>query len=308
MEKEIRGKLKYLINKKKTLLEICKAMQMDDYEVIGLIKVLNEEGELVDYINGEVIKLKKQIQNNGEYFIPNKTENIKILLIADTHLCNKADRIDILKYLYKKAEDKGIKYVLHCGDLTDGMYMNRPQQLYELRCIGFDEHLDYVVNKYPEFDGKTYFIGGNHMDTYYKNNGSDLGVAISKQRKDMIYLGPDTADIKIGKLGIQLHHGAGGKAYSASYKLQRYVETLPQDKKIDIVLQGHFHNALYMYYMDKHCFQVGALEDETPFSRSMGFKNEKSCYWLDITTDEKGNILTITPEIETFGSKLVRKR
>ena len=59
--------------------------------------------------------------------------------------------------------------------------------------------------------------------------------------------------------------------------------------------------------MDKHCFQIGALEDETPFSRSMGLKNEKSCYWLDITLDDKGNIYTITPELETFGNKLIRK-
>ena len=105
-----------------------------------------------------------------------------------------------------------------------------------------------------------------------------------------------------------MHHGGGGKAYSLSYKLQRYVETLPQNKKIDIVLQGHFHNAMYMYYMDKHCFQVGSLEDETPFSRSMGFKNEKSCWWLDINFDDKGNIYSITPELETFGNKLIRRR
>ena len=309
MEKETINKIKYLINKKKTLKEICEELELKDYEIIGLVELMKQDGELLDYVNGEVIKLKKPIQNNDIYELPNNLEHLKLLLISDTHLCSKYDRLDILNYLYDKAEDRGIKYVLHCGDVLDGIYVNRPQHIYELRCVGFDEHLDYVVNKYPHFSGKTFFIGGNHMDTYFKNGGSDMGKAISREREDLIYLNPDTADLKIGKVGIHMHHGGGGRSYSLSYKLQRYVETLPQDKKIDIVMQGHFHNAMYMYYMGKHCFQVGALEDETPFSRSMGFKNEKSCYWVDIEVDDKGNIYSIEPTLEVFeGKKLIRRR
>lgn len=308
MEKEIINKIKYLINKKNTLKEICEELELKDYEVIGLVELMKQDGELLDYVNGEVIKLKKPIENFGVYEVPDNTHHLSLLMISDSHLANKADRIDILNYLYDKAENKGIKYVLHCGDVLDGIYVNRPQHIYELRCVGFDEHLDYVVNKYPHFSGKTFFIGGNHMDTYFKNGGSDMGKAISREREDLVYLNPDTADLKIGKVGIHMHHGGGGRSYSLSYKLQRYVETLPQDKKIDIVMQGHFHNAMYMYYMNKHCFQVGSLEDETPFSRSMGFKNEKSCWWLDIDFDDKGNIYSITPELETFGRKLIRRR
>ncbi len=304
---EIKGKIKYLIKKGKTLQDICRDLDLQDYEVIGLVELLKEDGELIDYINGEIIRIKKPINNEGIYEIPNNLEHLKLLLISDTHLCNKADRIDILRYIYDKAEDKGIKQILHCGDLTDGIYTNRPQQLYELRCYGFDEHLNYVLEKYPRFSGKTYFIGGNHMNTYLKNGGSDLGVAIARQRDDMIYLNPESALLKIGKIGIQMHHGAGGKAYSLSYKLQRYVENLPQNKKIDIVMQGHFHNAMYLYYMNKHCFQVGSLEDDTPFSRSMGFKNEKSCYWVDIDLDDKGEIHRIKPELETFEKKIKRR-
>ena len=308
MEDTLKNKLKYLVNKKKTLLEICETLELKDYEVIGLVELMKQDGELLDYVNGEIVKLRKPIENFGVYEVPDNTHHLSLLMISDSHLTNKADRIDILNYLYDKAESKGIKYVLHCGDVLDGIYLNRPQHIYELRCVGFDEHLDYVVNKYPHFSGKTFFIGGNHMDTYFKNGGSDMGKAISREREDLVYLNPDTADLKIGKVGIHMHHGGGGRSYSLSYKLQRYVETLPQDKKIDIVMQGHFHNAMYMYYMGKHCFQVGALEDETPFSRSMGFKNEKSCYWVDIDFDDKGNIYSITPKLETFGKKLIRRR
>jgi predicted phosphodiesterase len=307
--KEIIGKIKYLINKGASFQDICLKLELKDYEVIGLVELMKQNGELVDYLNGEIIKLKKPVQDDNVYIVPNNLEKLKLLLISDSHLCNKADRLDILNYLYDKANNKEVQAILHCGDLLDGMYLNRPQHIYELKKVGFDEHLEYVVEKYPRLDNiKTFFIGGNHMDTYFKNSGADMGKAISREREDLVYLNPDTADLKFGKVGVHMHHGGGGRAYSLSYKLQRYVESLPQNKKIDIVMQGHYHNAMYMYYMGKHCFQVGALEDDTPFSRSMGFKNEKSCYWLDISLDDKGEIHSLTPELETFEKRLIRKK
>ena len=116
MEKEIINKIKYLINKKKTLKEICEELELKDYEVIGLVELMKQDGELLDYVNGEIVKLKKPTQNNDIYELPNNIEHLNLLLISDTHLCSKYDRLDILNYLYDKAEDRGIKYVLHCGD------------------------------------------------------------------------------------------------------------------------------------------------------------------------------------------------
>ena len=54
-----------------------------------------------------------------------------------------------------------------------------------LRKVIEEEKNGIVVDKYPKFSGKTYFIGGNHMDTYFKNGGSDMGNAISKIRNDL---------------------------------------------------------------------------------------------------------------------------
>lgn len=116
MEKETINKIKYLINKKKTLKEICEELELKDYEVIGLVELMKQDGELLDYVNGEIVKLKKPIENFGVYSIPDNTHHLSLLMISDTHICNSADRIDILNYLYDKAESKGIKYVLHCGD------------------------------------------------------------------------------------------------------------------------------------------------------------------------------------------------
>jgi len=147
-----------------------------------------------------------------------------------------------------------------------------------------------------------------HDFTHMRNGGCDIGRMISKERDDIIYLGPDLADVKIGKLKIRLFHGAGGKAYSKGYKMQRYIETIPENEKPNICLMGHFHDAFFMEYQGIQAFQVPALIDQTPFARRSGLPNLKGCWWVDVNYDLKGNPVTVSPVLETFGEKrLVRK-
>ena len=305
MEKELKDKVKYLINKKKTLKDICEFLELKDYEVIGLIELMKQDGELIDYVNGEIIKLKKPKQVNDVYEIPNNLENIKLLLISDTHLASKYDRLDILNYLYKKAEDKGVKYVLHSGDLTDGV-SGRPQQLYDLKEISYTGQRDYVIEYYPRSEIPTYLIAGNHDLWWIKQCGADICKDISNKRDDLHYLGSDCADLKIGKLKIRLFHGQNGNAYAKSYKIQKYLDAIPINEKPDILQTGHIHQAFY-YKQDKtHCFQTSCLQDLTSYERSMGFNNDKSCWWVDVSFDDKGNVYKIIPELETFGNRLVK--
>lgn len=305
MTEELKNKLRILVNKKKNLKTICEELELKDYEVIGLIELLKQDGELIDFINGEIVKLKKPIKNNDIYQIPNNKEHLKLLLISDTHLVSKYDRLDILKYLYSKAEDKGIKHVLHSGDFTDGR-SNRPEHLYELKELSYNGQVDYCIEKYPSFSGKTYVIQGNHDNWWYKSNGSEILKAISKQRDDIIYLGADVADLKIGKLKVRLFHGAGGVAYAKSYKVQKYLDTIPLHERPNILQTGHIHQAFYMKQDKTHCFQTGCLEDQTPFCRSMGFSNDKSVWWVDVDLDDKGNVHNVSAELETFEKRLKR--
>ena len=306
METELKNKIKILINKKKGLKEICEELNLKDYEIIGLIELMKQDGELIDYINGEIIKLKKPIQNGDVYEIPYNLEHLKLLLISDTHLCSKYDRLDILRYLYAKAEDEGVKHILHSGDFTDGR-SNRPEQVYELKEHSFQGQVDYCVDKYPKFSGKTYAIQGNHDNWWYKSNGSEILKPISKAREDIVYLGSDVADLKIGKLKVRLFHGQGGIAYAKSYKIQKYLDTIPINEKPDILQTGHIHQAFYYKQDNTHCFQTSCLEDQTPYCRGLGLANDKSCWWVDVQFDDKGNVYSVTPQLETFGKKLTRR-
>ena len=305
MGNELINKIKYLINKGKSLQKICEELELKDYEVIGLVELMKQQGELIDYVNGEIVKLKKPPKNNDIYEIKHNLERLKLLLISDTHLCSKYDRLDILRYLYDKAEDKGVKHILHSGDFTDGK-SNRPEHIYELREHSYQGQVDYVIDKYPKYSGKTYAIQGNHDNWWYKSNGSEILKPISKAREDIIYLGSDVSDIKIGNLKIRLFHGQGGIAYAKSYKIQKYLDTIPVNEKPDILQTGHIHQAFYYKQDNTHCFQTGCLEDQTPYCRGLGLSSDKSCWWVDVEFDNKGNVYSVTPTLETFTKKLKR--
>lgn len=161
--KELCDKIYYMVKKKKSFAKICEDLKLKDYEVAGLITLMSEEGYNIDFVNGEVFirKTPKKIQD--VYELPHNLEHLKLLLISDTHLCSKYDRLDILKYLYEQAEEKDVQYVLHSGDFTDGR-SNRAEQVYELREPSYEGQVEYCVEKYPQFSGKTYVIQGNHDD------------------------------------------------------------------------------------------------------------------------------------------------
>lgn len=222
--KELCNKIKYLIKKQKSFIEICNELQLKDYEVIGLIGLMKQDGELIDYVNGELVRLKTPPKINDVYQVEASSSHIPLLLISDTHLCSKYDRLDILRYLYAKADERGVKHILHSGDFTDGR-SNRPEHIYELREPSYEGQVDYCVEKYPTFDGKTYVISGNHDDWWYKSTGSEIVKAIANRRDDIVYLGSDVADMQIGKLKVRLFHGKGGNAYAKCFDCETEILT-----------------------------------------------------------------------------------
>ncbi len=306
-QKELLNKLKYLINKKKSFKAICEELKLQPYEIYGLAELLKMEGLAIDIGPESITKITQPIPKLDVYEIPD-TKPSDILLLSDTHLGSKCDRVDLITAAYKEAERRGIQTALHAGDISDGYYPNRPQQLYELKTIGADQTTDYIVNVYPHIEGiNTYFIAGNHDFTFVRNDGFDIGKAIDRQREDMHYLGPDVANVDIDGLKVRLVHGSKGPAYALSYKLQKYAETIDEIEKPDILMQGHFHNSFYMYYQGMHCFQVPSTIDQTQFARSMGLKNEKGVWFVHLERDHNGKIISITPELYDFNTKTIKK-
>ena len=297
----------YIIKKKNPYItKVSEDLGIEEYQVYGLVEMLKREGYLFDIFEGKIVKTKP-IKEKDVYKIPNNLDHIKLLLLSDTHLASKHDRLDILRYLYDEADKNGINYILHSGDLTDGL-SGRPQQIYELKECSYTGQRDYVIDKYPKSNIPTYLISGNHDLWWIKQCGADICQDIANNRDDITYLGSDCEDLKIGKLKIRMRHGSGGSSYARSYKLQKYLDSVPMEERPHILQTGHIHQSFYMKQGETHCFQTSCLQDLTPFERSMGFSNDKSVWWVDVYMNDKGEPVKINQELETFGKRLRKEK
>lgn len=307
MEKELIDKIKFLIKKGFSFEDICKKLELNEYEVIGIIHILKENGELIDYINGEIVKIKNNsYQNNVE--IPIKKDKIKFLALSDLHYSSKWDNPHLVEYAYELAEKEDCDFITNSGDIFEGDFQRkRPDHVYQVKAIGLQQ-LDYVVNKYPVSDKPTYFIIGNHDETLFKTCGVDVGKLLSTQRPDLTYLGQDLGDINIGKTKIRLRHGSGGNAYAKGYKLQKYCETLSTSDLPTIILQGHFHYSAYFKNRDIHCFNVPSLQGYTPYAKSLGLPHELGFWLITCYMSERGGVVSIVPELYQFEEKKYVKR
>lgn len=307
MDKQTMDKLTYLINKKKTIPEIIESLGLEEYQVLGLIEILKNNGFMVEVRGDKVVKIRKLVRTEDVYTVSSQKDFMKILAISDSHLASKYDRLDILNYVYDEAIKKDVDFIVHCGDFTDGK-SKRPEHVYELREISYEGQKEYCIDNYPKIDKPTYVIAGNHDLWWYKSTGSDIVKSICEERDDLIYLGSDIADLQVGQLKMRMIHGSKGNAYAMSYPLQRYMETISTKERPHILFRGHSHNSMFFTYQNMYAVQIPATIDQTPFARAQGMNTQRGVWWIDVEMIGKGKPITIKPQLETFGErKLIKK-
>lgn len=233
-----------------------------------------------------------------------KLNHTEICVVSDTHFGNIHNQLHLLNEVYEEAYNRGIDTVLHVGDMVDGNYPNRPEQPRQQFLHGYDEQTNYVVDMYPEIDGlKTYYILGSHDETHYKNGQATVNERLSRERKDMIYLGQDNGEITINNVKIALDHPGGGSSQYLSYKPQKRIEILEPHTKPKLLLIGHYHKSYAFSYRNVQCILVPCLCDATQFQQKQGLSNVLGAYFLDIYSDSKGNIQYFEPEEILFGKE-----
>ena len=271
-------------------------------ELQGILELCRIYGKNIDIVekNGTIVFEKSQTRT----FIttkPDLTQEKLILteicVVSDTHLGNIHQQLHLLNQIYQEAYNRGIKTVLHCGDLVDGNYPNRPEQPRQQFLHGFDEQAGYVVDMYPKVKGiTTKYILGSHDETHYKNGQATVSNWVSRCRDDMIYLGQDSAAITINGVKIFMDHPGGGSAQALSYKPQKRIEILESDFKPKILLIGHYHKSYSFVYRNVRGIEVPCLCDKTQFQQKQGLSNAVGAYFLTIYSDSKGNIQYFEPE------------
>ncbi len=186
---------------------------------------------------------------------------LKAWFIWDTHLWAKEHAKDALWEFYDKAKDKWAECVFHSWDLIDWENVYK-WQIYELLYHWADDQIKNVVENYPDVGIPTYFINGNHDESFLKTAGIDTWNTISWLRNDLKYLWFYDARIKINGIDIDLHHWWGSKSYAISYKPQKYLENCDIKNQPDIYNLWHYHDVMYMLYRWIHSFMPGSFLKE----------------------------------------------
>lgn len=204
--------------------------------------------------------------------IPNETEYVRFLVYSDTHLGSMYERADVIKSVYKCANERNIKYILHCGDLLDGHRIYKGQE-FELHSHGYDRQKKHALKIYKDIKtkAKTFFITGNHDASLEKLAGINVGEEWAKELP-WGYVGKDIGRVSFdtpnGKLNVDMMHPDGGTSYALSYRSQKICEQLEGGKKPNILLIGHFHKAEAIPHYRNICvIQAGCCQAQTPFMK-----------------------------------------
>ena len=226
------------------------------------MKILNEfgltEAQLRRILAGEHTKpqIIKQAITDKEF---------EFGVISDTHLCSRYEALNELHTYYSICKKTGVRHIVHAGDLIDGG-MSHAGWENEIHTFGTDNQVAYTIKNYPKVEGiTTYFITGSHDYSFWKRSGVDVGKLISRERPDLVYLGMIRGDVEINGIKIRLIHPSGGVPYSKSYRAQKIAENIPSGQKPHILVIGHLHYAIYLFYRNMHILHSGCFQHQTPY-------------------------------------------
>ena len=216
--------------------------------------------------------------------------HLKFALLADTHLGNKMSAKKELEDFYRKAGKEWVEAFIHCGDLVDGTGNVFKWQVYELEDVGYDEQLKTTVEDYPYYwDIKTYVIGGNHDESFLKENWANIIRHIANLREDIIDMGFYDARVKLNGVDINAHHGGWHMSYAKSYKPQKLIENIDTRNQPDIFASWHWHDALYMAYRNIHSFLPWAFLKQNLLAKRFNLGTTVGGWIVDINIREDGS-------------------
>lgn len=240
---------------------------------------------------------------------------IKFGLISDTHLGSRFQQLTLLRTAYKIFEEEKVEFVIHAGDIVDGIRMYAGQE-HEVFLEGADQQRDYAVENYPESKKfKTYIIAGNHDMKFKKLAGYNILRHICADRDDLVFKGEvGSHTFRVKNLTFEVIHPSGGVPYAKSYKLQKLIEggigdiinrlritkdlgTIPQ-----FFIAGHLHIVNYTPHLGVLGFMLPCLQAQTPYLLAKGLAPELGIWILTVQCDDDWNVTRILHDHRQFNA------
>ncbi|NIV28412.1 MAG: hypothetical protein GWN58_02520, partial [Anaerolineae bacterium] len=149
---------------------------------------------------------------------------------SDLHFGSIHHQGSALRHFAQSAADMGCRHCLVCGDITHGVGMYRGIEM-DLYAYGADEQISAVNQGLPRIEGFHWYLqGGNHDESHYKADGTNVVRRLCELRDDCTYVGFAKSDVPLmpGK-AIRLYHPRGGVPYAKSYRGQKLAEDATKD-------------------------------------------------------------------------------
>ena len=189
------------------------------------------------------------VENDSYRLITNEEQEIKILLVADTHSDMKFKlSFDVYKSLYDYCLKNSISNIFLLGDIFDCSHnydLSKKGGIYDV--IEYcKENIAMFLEKYPKCDDiNNSYLGGNHEKIMFDVGLNPVSI-ISNSRLDFVSLGYNDAIIKVEKDQFAVHHPNKviniPKEEAVKSYLKKYYKNSNLEKSyIDIF--GHFHTS-----------------------------------------------------------------
>ena len=297
-EKEILEYLKEVLVKGSTVEALCKELENSDFALYGYISKLKDQ-EIIVKVYEKSDKIEIKINNNPDlskqytYKIEEDLDtNTKIGVISDLRFGSKYEQISKLNDMYRKFAENGVKYVIVTGNLLEGKYTARKEEMFGNSLL-FNTGIaqaDHLIEYFPKVEGiETLFITGETDHTWKDFN---VGKYIEGKRSDMTYLGPKSCNVKFNNVSIQVENlKKNGEAYTIAYPPQKYSRSLACYEDYDIILLGGTLTIQdFPRLRDSRILAIPSCVARTPLMKSKDQQNTMGSYELELQYNKLGKL------------------
>ena len=228
---------------------------------------------------GRVTPLKVKIDNLGD--------EVNFIFISDTHIGSIYYHHEFMDEIARECDAEKYQFVVHAGDVTNGMDAHKYNLLYELVDIGYEAQKAVSIIELMKLPIPLYVIDGNH-DRWYESNGAYIVKDICRGLTGATYLGRDEGDISINGITIKVFHGEDGSSYATSYRIQKLIESFTGGEKPNVLLVGHAHKQGYFFERNIHAVSGGALSTQSRWMRSKRLANHCGYHKIRMRINKAG--------------------
>lgn len=297
-KKEKIEELKTLTEKGISLSELVELLEINNLEIMGLIRDLRLDGiNIVIQNRDDDIYLfnqgERELSNDNQFkFYTDDNNEFKFVAISDTRLGSKSQQLSILNDIYTKASELGFHNVILCGNISEGLYPLNNVYSEENFLDDTLQQVDYITQYYPYIEGiTTYFITGTKDEKHLRNNKINLGKRINDVRPDMIYLGHTRCNVEIDKAKMLVFNSKLEKTYTVSYRPQQQVDSFRSEDKPDILLYGGLLQMEKFTYRNVKCLSVPSVCATTREMNDKRYSNTIGAWYVTVKTDKYGNLM-----------------